>query len=80
MRSVFDLCQICDDSGLCPRLRRRRQVELTLAADAEARGWKREVERHQATAARLERLLVDSENPFEGPTAEAASVPVDESP
>jgi len=30
------------------------QVELTLAADAEARGWAREVERHRATAARLE--------------------------
>jgi integrase len=63
-----------------PRLRRRRQVELTLAADAEARGWKREVERHQATAVRLERLLVDLGEPLEGPTAEAASVSVDESP
>jgi integrase len=63
-----------------PRLRRRRQVELTLAADAEARGWKREVERHQATAARLERLLVDLGEPLEGPTAEAASIVVDESP
>jgi hypothetical protein len=63
-----------------PRLRRRRQVEVTLAADAAARGWQREVERHQATAARLERLLVDLGEPLEGPTAEAASIAVDESP
>ncbi len=42
-----------------PRLRRRHQVELTLAADAEARGWPREVERHRATAVRLEQLLAE---------------------
>jgi hypothetical protein len=53
-----------------PRLRRRRQVELTLVADAEVRGWPREVERHQAIAARLEQLLVDLGEPLEGPMAD----------
>jgi integrase len=53
-----------------PRLRRRRQVELTLVADAEARGWPREVERHQAIAARLEQLLVELGEPIEGPMAD----------
>jgi hypothetical protein len=67
-------------SAYAPRLRRRRQVELTLAADAAARGWTREVERHQATAARLEHLLRELGEPLEGPTAEAASVPGDEVP
>jgi ferric-dicitrate binding protein FerR (iron transport regulator) len=45
-------------------------VELTLAADAEARGWAREVERHRATAARLEQLLAELGEPVEGPMAE----------
>jgi len=53
-----------------PRLRRRRQVELMLAADAEARGWPREVERHRATAVRLEQLLAELGAPVEGPMAE----------
>jgi hypothetical protein len=53
-----------------PRLRRRRQVELTLAADAEARGWSREVERHRATATRLEQLLTELGEPIEGPMAD----------
>src|SRR5229473_1114675 len=50
-----------------PRLRRRRQVELTLAADAETRGWPREVERHQATAVRLMQLLAELGESVEGP-------------
>jgi hypothetical protein len=53
-----------------PRLRRRRQVELMLAADAEARGWPREVERHRATAVRLEQSLAELGAPVEGPMAE----------
>src|SRR6266700_4272380 len=53
-----------------PRLRRRRQVELTLAADAEARGWAREVERHRAIAARLEQLLAELGEPVAGPMAD----------
>ena len=50
-----------------PRLRERRQVELTLAEDAKVRGWPREVERHQATAARIEQLLTDLGEPVEEP-------------
>jgi integrase len=50
-----------------PRLRCRRQVELTLAADAESRGWPREVERHRAIATRLEQLLGELGEPLEGP-------------
>ncbi len=52
-----------------PRLRCRRQVELTLGADAESRGWPREVERHRAIAARLEQLLAELGEPLDGPMA-----------
>jgi integrase len=40
-----------------PRLRARRERETQLIADAEAHNWQREVERHQTTAQRIERLL-----------------------
>jgi len=42
-----------------PRLRERHGVERMLAEDARDRGWPREVERHCAVAARIERLLAD---------------------
>jgi hypothetical protein len=45
-------------------------VELTLVADAETRGWPREVERHRATAARLEQLLAELGEPVAGPMAD----------
>jgi hypothetical protein len=54
-------------SAYAPRLRRRRQVELILAAEAETQGWQREVERHHATAKRLERLLAELGEPLDGP-------------
>ncbi len=41
-----------------PRLRERRQVEVGLIADAQSRGWTREVERHQRIIQRIEQLLV----------------------
>jgi len=44
-------------SDYSPRLRARLEVELQLIADAEARGWPREVERHTATKNRIEQLL-----------------------
>jgi len=50
-----------------PRLRERRQLELNLIADADARGWKREVERHQCTVRRIEQLLTDLGEPLDGP-------------
>jgi integrase len=48
-----------------PRLRERHKVELALVKDAEQRGWLREVERHRATAARIEQLLTDLGEPLE---------------
>jgi integrase len=50
-----------------PRLRERRRVELALAEDAAVRDWPREVERHQCTATRLEKLLDDLGEPLEDP-------------
>ncbi|MFB6782884.1 tyrosine-type recombinase/integrase [Streptomyces sp. NPDC056352] len=46
-----------------PRLRARREVELTLARDAAERGWDREVERHRCTSERIDRLLADLGQP-----------------
>lgn len=48
-----------------PRLRERRKLEMTLADDAQTRGWPREQERHRATAERLTRLLNDLGEPNE---------------
>ena len=42
-----------------PRLRERRDLELTLAEDARERSWQREVERHCGIARRIEQLLAD---------------------
>ena len=50
-----------------PRLQARREVEHTLALDAAARGWVREVERHRCTADRIEKLLTDLGQPFDVP-------------
>ena len=52
-----------------PRLRRRRNIEQGLVADATAHGWQREVERHQCTLRRLEQLLKDLGEPIDGPEA-----------
>jgi integrase len=50
-----------------PRLRRRRKQELVLTEDAFARGWQREVERHQCTIRRIEQLLAELHEPLDGP-------------
>ncbi len=47
------------------RLRERRKLEVTLAADARNRSWPREVERHSGIASRIERLLHDLDEPIE---------------
>ena len=49
-----------------PRLRVRRQTELTLAADANVRGWIKEEERHRATISRIDQLLQDLGEAQEG--------------
>ncbi|MGI5401421.1 tyrosine-type recombinase/integrase [Streptomyces sp. CA-135486] len=50
-----------------PRLRQRLCVERQLAADAESRGWEREVDRHQRTADRITSLLDDLGEPHDEP-------------
>jgi integrase len=50
-----------------PRLRHRRNIELDLIEDAQARGWQREVQRHQCTVKRLEQLLADLGEALDGP-------------
>ncbi|WP_236601290.1 tyrosine-type recombinase/integrase [Ktedonobacter sp. SOSP1-52] len=47
-----------------PRLRRRRRIEQELVEDSLARGWQREVERHQCTIRRLEQLLHTEMDPI----------------
>jgi integrase len=56
-----------------PRLRARRRVEQLLIADALARGWEREVERHRRVIARVEQLLTDL-----GETLEEGAPPMGE--
>lgn len=46
-------------SEYAPRLKARLEREDELVTDAEARGWQREVERHQATQRRIRQLLSD---------------------
>ena len=40
-------------------------MELSLANDAATRGWPREIERHQCTAQRIERLLAELGEPLD---------------
>ncbi|WP_448207482.1 tyrosine-type recombinase/integrase [Azospirillum sp. sgz302134] len=65
-----DLCLSCarfvTTSAYAPRLRERHRVELELAEDARQRGWSKEIERHCAVAARIERLLADLGAPLQG--------------
>jgi integrase len=51
-------------SEYAPRLRHRLEREHDLIQDASARGWQREVERHQCTIKRLEQLLIDLGEPL----------------
>jgi hypothetical protein len=46
-------------SDYAPRLRARLLVEQQLIDDATARGWQREIERHELTKHRIERLLTE---------------------
>lgn len=56
---VLTCSKFLTTSDYAPRLRQRLATEHTLIADATARGWDREVERHQRTADRLTALLAD---------------------
>jgi hypothetical protein len=57
MRPRTYLPHFLTTSEYTPRLRARLDRENQLIADAQQRGWHREVERHQATKRRLEQLL-----------------------
>ena len=54
---VLTCSKFLTTSDYTPRLRARLRVEQQLIDDATARGWDREVERHQATRQRLLHLL-----------------------
>ncbi len=53
-----------------PHWRLRRRIEMTLAADAHARGWSAEAARHEQLARRCEEFLTDLSAPLEGPEAQ----------
>jgi hypothetical protein len=55
-------------SDYAPRLRARLDTEAELIADAQRRGWDREVVRHQATQRRLQQLLDELEDDTAAPT------------
>jgi hypothetical protein len=50
-------------------MRRRLRIEQELIEDAIARGWQREVERHQCTIRRIEQLLMGLSESLDGPEA-----------
>jgi hypothetical protein len=56
---VLTCSKFLTTSDYAPRLRARLEVEQQLIDDAIARGWPREIERHEATKRRLEQLLHD---------------------
>lgn len=53
----FTCARFVTTPAYAPRLRERHALELTLAEDAAARDWPREVERHRCIAARIAGLL-----------------------
>ena len=56
---VLTCSKFLTTSYYAPRLRARMEVEQQLIDDATARNWPREIERHEATKRRLDRLLYD---------------------
>jgi hypothetical protein len=50
-----------------PRLRARKLKEFELIEDAVRNGWKRETERHQCAARRVEQLLEELGEPLDAP-------------
>jgi len=55
----FTCSRFVTTPAYAPRLRERRQLELTLADDARNKGWPHEIERHSCIAVRIEKLLAD---------------------
>lgn len=56
---VLTCSKFLTTSDYAPRLRARLEVEQQLIDDATSRGWLREIERHEASKRRLEKLLYD---------------------
>ena len=56
---VLTCSKFLTTSDYAPRLRPRLEVEQQAIDDATARGWPREIERHEATKRRLQQLLHD---------------------
>lgn len=67
MRPRSHLPQVRHHQRLRARIRERLNTEDELIADAERRGWAREVERHQSTKRRLLQLLDDLDESLQGP-------------
>jgi hypothetical protein len=54
---VLTCSKFITTSEYAPRLRGRLAIEQQLIDDARARGWQREIERHECTRRRLGQLL-----------------------
>lgn len=65
-------------SEYVPRLRARLVREDELITDATARGWAREVERHEATKRKLRQLLDDLGNADPQPASDAGGLRTDQ--
>ncbi len=74
VRPGAELLEVRHHHPTTPRLRARLVVEKQLIDDATTRGWAREVERHQATHARLEQLLRELGEPS-GPSEGGSARP-----
>ena len=68
---VLSCSKFVTTSVYAPRLLARLGVEEQLITDATARGWAREVERHQATRSRLQALLHELGDPTTSTTCTA---------
>ena len=64
VRPVPELHKFVTTREYAPRLRARWRREQELAADAAARGWERERERHACAMRRIEQLLAKLGEPF----------------
>jgi len=60
---VLTCSKFLTTNDYAPRLRARLMVEQQLIDDATARGWPREIDRHEASKRRIEQLIADLEQP-----------------
>ena len=67
MRPLLTCAKFVTTPEYAPRLCARYEIEQTVALDAAARGWDREIERQRCTGERIEKLLADLGQPLDGP-------------